>query len=538
MLILGGCLYPAEDSMTETQKETQEEIQVSILEEPVSVKEIPRIVLSLQDVTWDEINSGSKDTKYKGNTAIIEDGNTTIRYENVQLKGRGNSTWDWPKKPYQIKFADPVDLFGMGEARIWILLANYRDVSLMRNEIAFHLARELRSPYAIRGTFAELYVEEQYIGLYHVTQKVEIGRNTVNLIDPLGVLIEVESAREADDIHIFSDVSNTCLVLKEAVQDDDHDARNKALEAFGRAFDRLEAAAYNGDWKMVQKEIDVESFVHYFLISEFTANPDAYVSSFYLYRDGDKDVIHAGPVWDFDMAFANAKYIYGDATSPNRTWVYEDPRELLEMHPAMSVPLFAYLMDLPEFRREVEVCYREELRPILERLPETIQTLADAIEEKAVVDQDVWHTHSKYSVEVEKLMAWFDSRTAYMDLLYGGRVMVDGGTYIFTVNGEEFCWNVEHLSDDSYRISDQNTGLTLGVTNAASIADGQAVGFGVNDVGNGQRWIFAQNEANELYLLSKATGLAFDFCRESQEMTVMEYSGDESQRIVLCEEPY
>lgn len=501
----------------------------------VFVEEIPKIVLDLQGVSWEEVNSGSKDTKYKGNKVTLEWKDVITSYENVQLKGRGNSTWDWPKKPYQIKFAEKIDLFGMGEAKTWILLANYRDVSLLRNEIAFRLARELSSPYAIRGTFAELYVGEQYIGLYYVTQKVEIGKNTVNLMDPLGILVEVEAAREADDTHVFSSLTKTCLVIKESVSDDDHDARNKSLEYFANAFDRLEQAAYNGDWETVQKEIDVESFVHYFLISEFTANPDAYVSSFYLYRNGNDDVIHAGPVWDFDMAFANVKYIYGDATSPKRSWAYADPRDLLEIHPTMSVPLFQYLMDLPEFRLAVENCYQKELSPILHNLPQTIQKSAETIEEKALADQDEWHMHSKFWTEVDKLKGWCTSRMEYMDILYGKRLVLDDGTYLFFVNKKEYCLDIKRLQNGNYQIVDKSTGMVLSLADTKSIAEGQKVCFATNDGSDGQQWIFVGGQFNETFVLSKSTGLALEFYEGLENMSVVEYNGNEFQKIVIKE---
>ena len=51
------------------------------------------------------------------------------------IKVRGNATKAYAKKPFQIKLTEKADLFGMGESRTWILLANYDDQSLIRNNI-------------------------------------------------------------------------------------------------------------------------------------------------------------------------------------------------------------------------------------------------------------------------------------------------------------------------------------------------------------------------------------------------------------------
>ena len=102
---------------------------------------VPRMNISLNGVTLEEINTGSKDVKYEGNELAIYEGWNINKYDDVRVKGRGNGTWMQEKKPYQIKFKKKVDLFGMGKAKKWALLANATDTSNLRTLSAFYLEK-------------------------------------------------------------------------------------------------------------------------------------------------------------------------------------------------------------------------------------------------------------------------------------------------------------------------------------------------------------------------------------------------------------
>ena len=120
---------------------------------------LPELWIRLADgLQLRTVNSGSKDTKYPGNTVtLVNADGSSSEYTNVELKGRGNYTWIQPrmdKKPYQIKFDSKTKIFGMDKAKKWILLANHADGTLMRNKLAFDLAKAMDMPY-IDGTKIE-----------------------------------------------------------------------------------------------------------------------------------------------------------------------------------------------------------------------------------------------------------------------------------------------------------------------------------------------------------------------------------------------
>jgi uncharacterized repeat protein (TIGR02543 family) len=123
---------------------------------------------------------------------------------NIRIRGRGNSTWSFPKKPYQIKFDNKENILGMPKDKKWILLANYSDKTMLRNELAFDLSRFSDLDWTPESRFVELLINNEYLGVYQVVQKVEESPNRVNIGDD-GYLLEVDqlSRLDPDDI-IFS----------------------------------------------------------------------------------------------------------------------------------------------------------------------------------------------------------------------------------------------------------------------------------------------------------------------------------------------
>ena len=140
-----------------------------------------KLDIFLKDVAIEEINANAKDIKYPGNTVTVTINDKTTSYDDVEVKGRGNTTWTKIKKPYQIKFSEKTDLFGHGTTKKWILLANYLDQTHLRNDIAFYLADLLDDSYNYQGDPIELYIDNRYNGLYYLVKKISADKAGVDL---------------------------------------------------------------------------------------------------------------------------------------------------------------------------------------------------------------------------------------------------------------------------------------------------------------------------------------------------------------------
>lgn len=383
----------------------------------------PRLEISLKDVPIEEIDAGSKDTKYPDNHIVFTINDESTTYENVEIKGRGNTTWGRIKKPYQIKFKNKEALFDFGSERKWVLLANSIDPTSLRNDIAFYLEKILNEEYGMDGAFIEVYIDNNYRGLYYLTEKIEISKSRINLNDPYGIIVELDNLYGGETDCYYSDHQENCLVIKNLTNTDN---KNTIIKHFLSSFNSLELAIKYKDWDKVQSLIDVDSFAKYYLLNEFAANPDAYSTSFYMYKNGVEDKIHAGPGWDFDAAFSNKFWDtkgvdFGSFYSPFETMHFKKYLNKPEEVPLItSVSTILYdLMDIPEFEARVKEIYQETLSGRGEELLDYIRSQAEYIRPAALRDQERWKLKTNFDEEVDYLIDWVAKRYDHFEQTYG-----------------------------------------------------------------------------------------------------------------------
>lgn len=145
---------------------------------------LPTMFINTPEGGLDRIHA-DKSHKEKGCTMLAINSNGKVDYdaELASMKGRGNSTWGYPKKPYNIKLGSKAKLFGMEKAKNWCLIANYIDLSLMRNQIAYNLGADIGMNMSPDCRNIDLYVNGEYKGVYLITEKVEINKNRVDIFD-------------------------------------------------------------------------------------------------------------------------------------------------------------------------------------------------------------------------------------------------------------------------------------------------------------------------------------------------------------------
>lgn len=293
-----------------------------IIVTPIKKTDLPTITINTDDAQ--EITS--REVYVEGEYKIADLDGTILHEGDLEIKGRGNTTWGMPKKPYKLKLSDSEALMGMPGNKHWVLLANYADKTLMRNDVAFALGRMLEMEYTPRSVFVDLYLNGAYQGVYQLTEHIRIGKDRVNIPELKekdtqpdkitgGYLIEVDR-RRGEDFCFDSGKTNMvfCLSNPETLLAPGWDLQkayivdyiNQTDEAiFGDQFKDPDAgyAAY----------IDVDSAIQYYLINELFKNVDARGTSFFMFKKrGGK--LTFGPIWDFDLAVGNVDYT--DAGDP------------------------------------------------------------------------------------------------------------------------------------------------------------------------------------------------------------------------------
>lgn len=221
-----------------------------------------------------------------------------------RIRGRGNSTWNvYPKKPYRFKLDTKSKLLGMEKAKDWNLLANYRDVTDLMNAFAFEAARCMGMPNTNHTRFVEVFLNEKYIGLYQLTEKIEVDKNRVNIAKEGGVLLSFdkddgpELSPEATD-NFWSKIYHLPMSVKHP-----EDPSAETLNAIREDFAELERAILLKDYDLAASLMDMESFIHILQLHEYLDNVELEAPrSLYMYKDLDGKYTF-GPAWDWDAGY-------------------------------------------------------------------------------------------------------------------------------------------------------------------------------------------------------------------------------------------
>ena len=244
-----------------------------------------------------EINSKTVWVENATASLVSENGNIT-ELGGAKIKGRGNSTWNYPKKPYALKLDKDASLLGMPAGKRWDLLANYIDRTEIRNAVAFEVANKTKSlEWTPKGRFVKLYINMIYHGVYYLCEHIKIDKNRLNLHEG-GYLLELDVYYD-EDFKFKSDSLGLPVQIKDWKGGEMTEERLSGIE---KEFNEIESLIISEDratngW---QNLVDMDTFIDWWFAYELSecGEPSGPKSS-YMYRDkGGK--LKAGPVWDFD----------------------------------------------------------------------------------------------------------------------------------------------------------------------------------------------------------------------------------------------
>lgn len=228
----------------------------------------------------------------------------------LSIRGRGNSTWGYEKKPYNIKFDKKQEVMGMPKHKRWCLLANYMDRTLIRNKVAYYLAEQTSLAWTPRCEFVELILNGEHLGSYLVAEHIKVDENRVDITEMEttdnsgdavtgGYLLELDF--HFDNEWQWWGASGTPFAVK---YPEEEDLTPQQLAWIKGYIGEVESVLYGEGFTDTQngyaKYIDMQSFVDYWFIYEICVNHElANPGSVYLTKERNGKLC-AGPVWDFD----------------------------------------------------------------------------------------------------------------------------------------------------------------------------------------------------------------------------------------------
>lgn len=377
---------------------------------------VVRVHIPLPGITSKKIYTKTKFDIYRPSS---DEGRWSAADAEIEIRGRGNSTWGLPKKPYRIKFPEKFSPIGLNHAKAksWVLLAHDMDKSLLRNHIAFELSRILfnsaegyHDKAALMFTpcsqMVNVYSGDSYYGVYQMSDQMEVAKGRINLdklvaadgSDPNkisgGHLIETNIHHDEGYPVSFTSSRGIYMDHKYPKDDDMDISQYKYMEDFIR---KAEAALYSSNftdptvgWR---KWFDEKTLADYIIVKEFAGDMDGYTSTYFYKRRG-VDKIFFGPIWDLDKGWNNDK-----RTPHGNTLTQLMIFGGFYMPPYISPDWFHRFWQDAEFRKFVGARWaakKDELKAkVLSELEQKPQQMRKAIE----ANFSVWPFYYQYSGE-------------------------------------------------------------------------------------------------------------------------------------------
>ncbi len=247
---------------------------------------------------------------------------------DITIELRGNSSQYNPKKPYRLETVDEdgennnVSLLGMPNENDWILYAPYQDKSLMRNVLAYKISNEL-GRYTSRTKFCELFINDEYLGVYVLMEKIKRDGDRIDISklepdeisgDDLtgGYILKFDWAHTGDNNGGFtSEIDGNLYNYHYPKPSDIVSEQEDYIIQYINDFETVMNGEFFADTlNGYPALINVESFIDFIILQEFSKNVDAYRLSTYIYKDKESvdNRLTAGPLWDINHGFGNCDY--------------------------------------------------------------------------------------------------------------------------------------------------------------------------------------------------------------------------------------
>ena len=331
------------------------------------------------------------------------------------VRGRGNSTWEWyPKKPYRIKFDKKQEVLGLGKAKSWVLLAEYRDPTDLMNTYAFEMGLALQMPFTNHNRYVWLTLNGKEIGLYHLTEQVQQGSNRVDVEDDEGLLLSFDQddgpsySTAPDNFWSITYHMPVCVKYPE-------DQSSDQLQKIREEFNQLEKVIKSGTFAEADELLDMKTFADFIIIQELIYNVELDAPrSMYIHKDKNGKWT-MGPLWDHDAGF---DFDWSNMYTGHR--YFSNNRELvMGTNPYTRI---GASYDPPKFftdlfrHQEFKSIYKTEWKRIKNLHDQvwasTYRYVSDYWWER---EQEMWNINLLYTGQITSMKNWLNNRIVYLD---------------------------------------------------------------------------------------------------------------------------
>ena len=386
------------------------------------ITNLPTVVIN----TWGGKAVTSKTTYIDSNIYFIsEDGKNLLSTIQTSIRGRGNASWGFPKKPYKIKFTEKLSPLGApARDKKWTLINNYGDKTLMRNILAFEVSRRVGMAYTPFCTPVDVIFNGEYQGCYQFCDQVEVGTRRVEAKN--GYLIEIDAYCYDEKVNFYS-AKGTPVTVKYPKDDEiTADQLSFIKDFFAKMETAVNASNFKDATNGYRKYLDVDTFMQNFIVGEFCGNTDTYWSVNMYKKDASDGVLFTGPAWDYDLAFENDGRTY--PINNINDFIYCSKGSVASESVRTMVNRIVK-QDTGARARLVEIW--DQTKPKLEDLNDYVDQTAQLLDESQQLNFKRWpilnqyvhqnpKTYGSYSGEVNNVKNYITKRLTKFDQLVRG----------------------------------------------------------------------------------------------------------------------
>lgn len=294
-------------------------------------------------------------------------------YSSANIKGRGNTTWKYPKKPFSIKLKSKEKILGMAKDKHWALIANYLDRTYIRNALTYLIEQQTDGiSWIPEGRYVDLVLNGKFLGNYFLCEKVRVSKKRID-ISPEGCLLEFDINFDEDN-----KFKTQRLNMPVNIQYPDNGELSRSMyDSIKNYINRFETLVTAKDFPSdgeYRSMIDINSFADWYLVTELINNAElSHPKSVFMYIDKDGKLCMATQ-WDND---------WGTFQTP-------------ELWAARPHFYYKYLMADKQFQDTI-VQRWNMLRPRLERIMPQIDSLYRVTYKSCLYDSQLWESSMEHS---------------------------------------------------------------------------------------------------------------------------------------------
>ena len=327
----------------------------------------------------------------------------------LDIRGRGNTTWLAPKKPYRLRLDTKSALMGIASNRHWALLANYNDKSQLRTYAASEISRATDLDFTPSYRHVEVILNGRYEGVYQLTEHIRTGSDRIDIEEmgpednsgvelTGGYLLEVDERLEENHEPGFRTQRHVPVVVKEP--DPMTPEQRAYITGHVAAFENaLFSPSYADPTLGYRRYLDEHAFADHYLVHEIARNQDTFFSSTFFSKQRGEDQFVFGPMWDFDLSMG---VVGAPRTLDPTGWAQRT-----------SGPWIARIFTDPTFVTTVEQRWAA-LAPQIAGLPDQIEALGDSLQPAIDNDEARWGYQLEHHDSPQYVADWLRTRLGWI----------------------------------------------------------------------------------------------------------------------------